>query len=77
MSKIAEFLRCLVKAKTVTAPVLMRNRVKAAWLWRWSSVLACSAARAFALSLLEKRPHPSTGVNIPFEQEVFLDDRFG
>ena len=66
----AEFLRCLAKAKAGTAPVLMQNRVKAAWLRRWSCILACSAARAFALSLFERRPRPSTGVNIPSEQEV-------
>ena len=39
--------------------------------------MACSAARAVALSLLERRPHSSTGVNIHSEQEVLRDDRFG
>ena len=39
----AQFLRCLAKAKAETAPVLIKNRVKAAWLRRWSSILACSA----------------------------------
>ena len=53
----------------------MQNRVKAAWLRRWSCILACSATRAFALSLLERRPNPGTGVDIPSEQEVLRDDR--
>ena len=75
-AETAQFLRCLAKAKAETAPVLMQNRVKAAWLRRWSSILACSVARAFALSLLERRPQ-STGVNIPSEQEVLRDDWFG
>ena len=48
----AEFFRCLAKAKA-DSTVLMQNRVKAAWLRRWSSILACSAVRAFAWSLLE------------------------
>ena len=30
----AQFLRCLAQAKVETAPVLMQNRVKAAWLRR-------------------------------------------
>ena len=35
--------------------------MKAAWLRRWGSLLACSAARAFAESPLETRPVPRTG----------------
>ena len=73
----AQFLRGLAKGKAETAPLLMQNRVKAAWLRRWSCILACSAPRAFALSLLERRPNPGTGVDIPSEQEVLRDDRFG
>ena len=38
-AETAQFLRCLAKAKAETAPVLMQNRVKAAWLRRWSSIL--------------------------------------
>ena len=65
-----QFLRGLAKGKAETAPLLMQNRVKAASLRRWSCILACSATRAFALSLLERRPNPGTGVDIPSEQEV-------
>ena len=53
---------------------LEQDCVKAAWLRRWSCILAC---RAFALSLLERRPNPGTGVDIPSEEEVMRDDRFG
>ena len=31
----AEFLRCLAKAKAGTAPVLVQNKVKTAWLRKW------------------------------------------
>ena len=57
----AHFLRGLAKGKAETAPLLMQNRVKAAWLRRWSCMLACSAMRALAMSLLEQRPNPGTG----------------
>ena len=54
----AQFLRALAKASARTAPLILQNRVKAAWLRRWSGVLACSAARAFAWSLLDKPANP-------------------
>ena len=76
-TETAQFLRGLAKGKAETAPLLMQNRVRSAWLGRWSCILACSATRAFALSLLERRRNPGTGVDIPSEQEVMLDARFG
>ena len=51
----------------------LQNRVKAAWLRRWSNILACSAARAFALSLLDKHPNPGTGAEVPELHEVLRD----
>ena len=56
-NETAHFLRGLAKGKAETAPLLMQIRVKSAWLRRWSCMLACSATRAFAMSLLEQR-HP-------------------
>ena len=46
------FLRLLVRAKTRSLPEVLRVRARQAWLFRWSSMLACSAARAYASSLL-------------------------
>ena len=37
---------------------------------------ACSAARAFAVSLLDRRPTPRTGDVIPSAEEVLRDDRY-
>ena len=71
----AHFLRSSVKAKAESVPLLLQNRVKAAWLRRWSSILACSAGRAFALSLLDRRPNPGTGASIPSGNEVVREDR--
>ena len=49
-NETAHFLRSLAKAKAESVPLLLQNRVKAAWLRRWSSILACSAGRGFAIS---------------------------
>ena len=35
-----------------------REKAARAWLTRWKGILACTAARAFVVSLLEKRPFP-------------------
>ena len=72
----AQFLRALAKASARTAPLILQNRVKAAWLRRWSGVLACSAARAFAWSFLDKPANPGTGADAPPMHEVLRDDRF-
>ena len=48
---------------------------KAGWLRRWSATLACSAARSFAVSVLDRRPVPETGDAIPSTHEVMRNDR--
>ena len=70
----AQFLRGLAKARVDSVPPLLQGRVKAAWLRRWSSLLAYSAARAFAESLLETRPVPRIG-DVPSTHEVLRDAR--
>ena len=72
----AQFLRALSKSKAASAPALMKGRTQAAWFRRWGSIMACSAARAFAVSLLEQRSAPGTGGDPPSEQEVLRDSRF-
>ena len=39
--------------------------------------LGVQCNKAFTLSLLERRPNPGARVDIPSEQEVLRDDRFG
>ena len=48
-----DFLVALAAAKAREAPFLLESSVKAAWLFRWSCMLACTAARSFALSLVD------------------------
>ena len=50
--------------------------VQAAYLRRWSSLLICSLARAFDVSLLERRPVPGTGQDVPPLDVVLRDARF-
>ena len=73
----ATFLAALAKARAESSPFILPGRVKAAWIRRWNAMLACSAARAFAVSLLDRRPVPRTGRDIPSVHEVLRDARFG
>ena len=61
----AYFLASLAKAKTETAPDVLRGIVQQAYVWKWSALLACSAVRAFSESLLDRRPVPAPGAT-PF-----------
>ena len=74
-NETAGFLCALAKARAETVPFLMQSRAEAAWLRRWSAMLACNAARAFSMSLLEQRPAVVTGA-VPSVQEVLRDDGF-
>ena len=59
------FLSQLAKAKVRHEPLAIRASARHAWLRRWSSILACSASRSFALpcwscvvGLAQTVPHP-------------------
>ena len=54
-------------------PLVLQGRVQAAYVRRWSAVLPWSAARAFSLSLLDRRPVHWTGAEIPTVHEVLRD----
>ena len=72
----AEFLCALAKARAQSEPLLLQGRAQAAWLPRWSAMSACSAARSFTTSLVDRRPVLGTGTDVPSAQEVLRDDRF-
>ena len=74
-AETAQLLSALAKARAREVPFILQARVEAAWRRRWGNILACSAARAFASSLLEIRPAPATG-DMPSVNEVFRDARF-
>ena len=56
-----------------SSPFFLQNRVKSAY---WSGILACAAARSLALSLLQIRLTPGTGVDTPSVHELLRDNRF-
>ena len=73
-AETAQFLTGLASAKVQQLSDLLQGRAHVAWLRRWSSLLACAAARAFALSLLKST---SAGVDgpTPSAHEVMSDHR--
>ena len=55
-AETAQFLTVLAGARAQEVPLVLQGRAEAAWVRRWSSILACTAARAFTVSLLDSRP---------------------
>ena len=53
-----------------------QTSVEVAWFRRWSNILSCAAARAFADSLLEVRGAGGAGGNVPSSHDVVRDNRF-
>ena len=52
-----------------------RSAVRRAWLSRWSVLLSCSAARAVAMSLLERRGGTGSDGETPSTLQVLADAR--
>ena len=50
-----DFLNQLARGKVRHEPAVLKRRVQQAWRMRWQAILSCSAAKAFAASLLEMR----------------------
>ena len=64
------------QGQTRNAPRAMRSRVRVAWLLRWGTMLACSGARSFALSLLERRGGLGEDSATPASHEVEWEARY-
>ena len=71
-----DFLRHLAKAKVRGEPFPVQRRAEAAWILRWRVLMACSAAKAFALSFLEARSCVSSDGCVPLTGEVISDARY-
>ena len=67
------FIRLLARAKTRSIPEPLRTRARQSWMFRWGSLLACAAARAFASSLLDRRGHSGADGTTPSDAEVLAD----
>ena len=71
----ADFLEQLAKAKARGVPRVLQVRTRQAWQMRWSYLLACSSARAFALSLLDRRAVVGVDGDTPSSSDVVGDIR--
>ena len=56
-------------------PQVLQGRAHAGWVRRWSAILGCTAARAFAVSLLDQVPSGADGPD-PTVHETLRDDRY-
>ena len=72
-----DFLRQLARARARWEPPEIRQAARRAWFRRWSTALACCAAQAFALSLLERRGGHGVDGEVPSTCDVIWDDRRG
>ena len=75
-SETAQFLTALARARAQEVPLVLQGRAEAAWVRRWSAILACTAARAFSLSLLDSPPVGGSGDVVPSVHEVLREARF-
>ena len=74
-AETSTFLRLLAAARARSETPVLRKRAEQAWWLRWSTMLACTAARAFAASLLEQRSNGGGDGPIPSMSEVLSDQR--
>ena len=74
----ATFIRLLARARAAEVPTSLRAAARAAWVVRWSGILAVAAQRAFAASLLELPPggECSAGGPEPALHELLADARW-
>ena len=72
-AEAAQFIRALAASKATSAPEFMQASVAHAWCHRWRRLLACSAAKAFAGSLLEHRSPVSAAGVVPSVHDVIRD----
>ena len=70
-----DFLCALAKAKSRSAPPLLQGKVRSAWLRRWHRIAACTAAKAFASSLLDLGTSPGVDGDTPTTQQVLCESR--
>ena len=75
LDETRSFLCQLARAKARSEPSILRGRAEQAWRLRWASTLACSAARAFAASLLNLRVGGGVDGDVPRTHEVVNEFR--
>ena len=74
--RLSLFSTCWLNAKVRDEPEDFREAIMSACMKRWKTLLACAAARAFALSRLERRCAPGFDGVAPSSAEVVRDHRY-
>ena len=72
---VSTFLRLLATAHARSETPVLRKRAEQAWRFRWSTMFACIAMRAFAASLLEQRSNGGGDGQILLSTEFLSDHR--
>ena len=70
-----QFLAALAHARAQSVPKFFQTKAARVWMMRWRGILVCIAPRAFAVSLLEKRPFPGVSAELPSVHEVVREER--
>ena len=63
------------RSRAQEVPLVLQGRTETAWVRRWNAFLACTATRAFALSLLDRRPVSGSDAIVPSVSEVRRESR--
>ena len=66
----------LARGKVRHEPAVLKRWVQQAWRMRWQAILSCSAAKAFAASLLELRGGSGADGDTPPSREVEFTFRY-
>ena len=74
-AETAQFISSLAWVKTQGMSDLLRRHASTAWTRRWSALLSCAAARAFASSLLDGRASGGVDGETFHAQEVLAAAR--
>ena len=72
-NEASQFVRSLAWAKAQSAPESTQTQVAHAWNRRWRKILACTAAKSFANTLLEHASPTAAGGTTPSEADVMRD----
>ena len=72
-NEASQFVGSLAWAKAHSAPDSTQTQVAHAWNRRWRKILACTAAKSFANTLLEHASPTAAGGTTPSEVDVMRD----
>ena len=72
-NEASQFVRSLAWAKAQSAPESTQTQVAHAWNRRWRKILACTAAKSFANTLLEHASPTAAGGTKPSEAHMMRD----